>query len=217
MIRSITVLNRNEYAMSREDDFAQTASVRRFVETGAATETEMFRMGINASEPFRTITFTDDPEELAALASQSTKAAYWVAYADGRIIAKQPTGHGAFKRVQDALNGYIATQRIIYGKDVEAATMDKVSAHHFDDTPPVPLSTPCGDLTADATQDRVPREVRWLYDVNEVIIPTEDDDFVAVPAVWFDEADMDLLPYVEGVSEAAAMGYRAFTPAPTCD
>lgn len=196
-VRTFVTLNRNEFAMSREDDFAQSAAVRNFVEgRGAQSETNLFRLGISPDEPFRTITFTDDPEELAALASQSTRTSYWVAYADGRIIAKEPATHGAWGRVKDALNGYVATQRILHGRTVECPTMDKVSASHMEDLAPVPF--PENGTTVDfIANDKLPQQVRWFD--GEV------------------EEDADILPYVEGVSEAAAMGYHSFRPAPTCD
>lgn len=194
-IRSYTALNRNEFSMSREDDFAQTAAVRNFVMGATLSETELFRLGISPDEPFRTITFTDDPEELSALASQSTKAYYWVGYADGEIICKEPAQHGAWGRVKDALGGYVATQRIIHGREPENVTMDRVASHHFADLAPVPF--PEEMTTQDfIANDRLPRDVQWFEG---------------------EEEDPHMLPYVEGISEAAAMGYRAFTPAPTCD
>lgn len=194
--RTYTVLNRNEYAMNREDDFAQHAAVRNFVEGKTLSETELFRLGISPDEPYRTMTFTDDPEELAALASQSTKAYEWVGYADGRIIYREPASIGSWGRVKDALNGYVATQRIMFGREPEGVTMDRVSSRHLEDLPPVPLSSSCGDLLADPTADRLPREVRWIDGEDE---------------------DPTFLPYVEGISEAAALGYRASIPHPTCD
>ena len=195
--RTYTVLNRNEFAMSREDDFAQTAAVRSFVEGKILSETELFRLGISPDEPFRTMSFTDDPEELAALASQSTRSSYWIAYADGRIIAKEPATHGAWGRVRDALNGYVATQRILHDREPEAPTMDKISARHLEDLPNVPFPAE-GTTVGFIADDKLPLQVRW-FEGEQV----EDDD--------------EHMPYVEGVSEAAAMGYRSFRPAPTCD
>lgn len=196
--RTFTTLNRNEYAMGREDDFAQTAAVRNFCMGKQLSETELFRLGISPDEPYRTITFTDDTDDLEALASQSTKSYFWVGYADGMVIAKEPASRGSYGRIRDALNGYVATQRIIHGHEPEGVTMDRVNAHHLSDLPDVPMSNPCGDLHADPTLDRLPRDVRW--------IDGEQED------------DPTFLPYVEGVSEAAALGYRAsINSRPTCD
>lgn len=194
-VRSFTTLNRNEFSMSREDDFAQTAAVRNFVLGAELSETEMFRLGISPDEPFRTITFTDDPEELAALASQSTKQFLWIGYADGRVIHKEPATHGSWGRVRDALNGYVATQSIIHGREPEGVTMDRISSRHIEDLSPVPF--PEDGTTQDfIANDKLPQQVRWFEG---------------------EEEEGNILPYVEGVSEAAAMGYRSFTPHPTCD
>lgn len=216
-VRSYTSLNRNEYAMSREDDFAQSASVRKVVEETQrsshvvivngqriirvspphSVETDLYRLAINADEPFRTTFFTDDPDELQALASQSTRQAFVIGYADGKVIAKEPAGYGAWRKVNDALGGYSAQQRIYHGRVPEAVTVDKVSAHHLRDLPEPPLSTTTAPGPHDATEDRLPAFLRWINDEPQ-------DDF-------------EILPYVEGITEAAALGIGISRTAPGCE
>lgn len=129
-------LNRNEFALHPEDELAQRASVRRYIETGNAADTELFRLGINPAEPFQTWTPWDQlsEDEQAYRLSVSSRQHYWCAYADGKTLAKIPAdGLDGYRRARDILGSYIARQRIMHHREPEAACIEKVSAGYIRD------------------------------------------------------------------------------------
>lgn len=186
----LVILNRNEYAMSREDDFAQTASVRRFIDNPTEfSDIDRMRLAIDANEPFATWTPWDqlDPEEQDYRRSIASKQHVWVAYADGKVLTMEPAGPGAYTKVSDTLAGYVATQRLLHGREVEAPCMDRVSLAHV-------------------TKQTTPEPARPLLRIVGDEVEVEPAPYIA-PGILADampgEETIDHLPYVENVTEGA--------------